>query len=47
VAFRLDLLEGKMTAIRNSRKFVYLEFSDVFQAHIEKPWLSLFPEINT
>ncbi|ESS73108.1 micrococcal nuclease-like nuclease [Methyloglobulus morosus KoM1] len=40
-------LKGKVSNIRSSRKFVYLDFSDVFQARIEKQWLSLFPEINS
>jgi micrococcal nuclease len=36
---------SKVSVIRSSRKFVYLEFSDFFQARIEKKWLSLFPDI--
>jgi micrococcal nuclease len=39
-------LMGKVLVIRNSRKFVYLEFSNLFQARIEKKWLPLFPDIN-
>lgn len=39
-------LMGKVSAIRSSRKYVYLEFSDLFQARIEKKWLPLFPDIN-
>jgi micrococcal nuclease len=39
-------LIGKVSVIRNSRKFVYLEFSDLFQARIEKKWLALFPDIT-
>jgi micrococcal nuclease len=39
-------LVGKVSAIRSSRKYVYLEFSDAFQARIEKKWLGLFPDIN-
>ncbi len=40
-------LVGKVATIRSSRKFVYLEFSEKFQARIEKQWLSLFPDTNT
>jgi hypothetical protein len=40
-------LTGKVAVIRNSRKYVYLEFSPLFQARIEKKWLSLFPDINS
>jgi micrococcal nuclease len=40
-------LMGKVSVIRSSRKFAYLEFSDLFQARIEKKWLSLFPDINS
>jgi micrococcal nuclease len=40
-------LMGKVSVVRNSRKYVYLEFSDVFQARIEKKWLPLFPDINS
>ena len=39
-------LRGKVSAIRSSRKYVYLAFSEDFQAKIEKKWLSLFPDIN-
>lgn len=39
-------LMGKVSVIRSSRKYVYLEFSDKFQARIEKKWLPLFPDIN-
>ncbi len=39
-------LMGKVAAIRSSRKFVYLEFTDLFQARIEKKWLNLFPDIE-
>lgn len=39
-------LIGKVSVIRSSRKFVYLEFSNLFQARIEKKWLHLFPDIN-
>ena len=38
---------GKVTVSRQSRKFVYLEFSDKFQARIEKKWLALFPDIDS
>jgi micrococcal nuclease len=40
-------LVGKVSIIRNSRKYVYLEFSPLFQARIEKKWLLLFPDINS
>jgi micrococcal nuclease len=40
-------LSGKVSLIRSSRKYVYLEFSDLFQARIEKKWLTLFPDINS
>lgn len=40
-------LMGKVSAIRSSRKYVYLEFSELFQARIEKKWLPLFPDINS
>jgi micrococcal nuclease len=40
-------LTGRVSVIRSSRKFVYMEFSDFFQARIEKRWLSLFPDINS
>jgi micrococcal nuclease len=39
-------LMGKVSVIRSSKRFVYLEFSDAFQARIEKKWLHLFPDIN-
>jgi micrococcal nuclease len=40
-------LVGKISVIRSSRKFVYLEFSDLFQVRIEKKWLPLFPDTNS
>jgi micrococcal nuclease len=40
-------LMGKVSAIRGSRKYVYLDFSGLFQARIEKKWLPLFPDINS
>ena len=40
-------LSGKVSVIRTSRKYVYLEFSDKFQARIEKKWLTLFPDVNS
>ncbi len=39
-------LTGKVVTIRNSRKYVYLVFSDRFEARIERKWLPLFPDIN-
>ena len=38
-------LVGKVAVTRSSKKYVYLEFSDLFQARIEKKWLPLFPDI--
>ena len=40
-------LVGKVSVIRSSRKYVYLEFSDAFQVRIEKKWLSLFPDLDS
>ena len=40
-------LKGRVSVIRSSRKFVYLEFSNRLQARVEKKWLPLFPDINT
>ncbi|CAG7855892.1 hypothetical protein MCAMS1_00191 [biofilm metagenome] len=40
-------LIGKVSGLRYSRKFVYLEFSGLFQARIEKKWLMLFPDVNS
>jgi micrococcal nuclease len=39
-------LTGKVIAIRTTRKSVYLEFSDRFEARIEHKGLPLFPDIN-
>ncbi len=39
-------LVGKVVNIRKTRKSVYLEFSDAFEARIESKWLDLFPEVN-
>jgi micrococcal nuclease len=39
-------LHGKVSVIRKSRKSVFLEFSKLFQARIEKKWLYLFPDID-
>jgi endonuclease YncB( thermonuclease family) len=39
-------LVGKVVNIRKTRKSVYLEFSDAFEARIESKWLDLFPDIN-
>ena len=40
-------LEGQVKRIRPSRKFIYLEFSEVFEVRIERQWLSLFPELKS
>lgn len=34
---------GQITAVRESRKYVYLQFEPRFSARIEKRWLFLFP----
>jgi endonuclease YncB( thermonuclease family) len=39
-------LADKVTRIRYSRKFVYLEFPSSFEVRIERKWLSLFPDID-
>lgn len=39
-------LVGKVVNIRLTRKSVYLEFSDAFEARIESKWLDLFPDVN-
>lgn len=38
---------GKVTNIRRTRKWVYLGFSDLFEARIESEWLGLFPDVNS
>jgi endonuclease YncB( thermonuclease family) len=38
---------GKIKKINPAKKFVYLEFSDRFNARIEKDSLSLFPDLNS
>ncbi len=39
-------LFGKVTAVRQTRKSVYLVFSDTFEARIESQWADLFPDVN-
>jgi len=39
-------LVGKVVNIRTTRKSIYLEFSDAFEARIESKWLDLFPNVN-
>ncbi|MGZ8159073.1 MAG: thermonuclease family protein [Methylobacter sp.] len=39
-------LVGKVVNIRKTRKSIYLEFSDAFEARIENKWLDLFPDVN-
>jgi endonuclease YncB( thermonuclease family) len=39
-------LVGKVANIRKTRKSIYLEFSDSFEARIESKWLDLFPDVN-
>ncbi|MBC8379778.1 MAG: thermonuclease family protein [Planctomycetes bacterium] len=40
-------LLGKVVNIHNTRKSVYLEFSDAFEVRIEHKWLALFPDVNS
>ena len=37
---------GKVIAIRETPKSVYLVFSSRFEARIERQWLDLFPDVN-
>jgi len=37
---------GNVTGIHQSRKFVYLEFSRLFEVRIERKWLILFPDVK-
>jgi micrococcal nuclease len=39
-------LVGKVTHVRDTRKSIYLTFSDKFEARIERKWLTLFPDVN-
>jgi micrococcal nuclease len=39
-------LVGKVTAIRNTTKSIYLVFSGRFEARIERRWQSIFPDVN-
>ncbi|MDD2660316.1 MAG: thermonuclease family protein [Methylococcales bacterium] len=39
-------LVGKVAAIRNTSKSIYLVFSSRFEARIERQWQSLFPDVN-
>ena len=39
-------LVGKVITIRNTRKSIYLVFSSLFEARIERKWQSLFPDVN-
>jgi endonuclease YncB( thermonuclease family) len=39
-------LVGKVVNVRTTRNWVYLEFSDGFDARIENQWLNLFPDVN-
>lgn len=39
-------LVGKVVNVRNTRKSIYLEFSDSFEARIESKWVDLFPDLN-
>lgn len=40
-------ITGRIVDLRNSRKFVYLKFSEKFEARIEKQALSMFPNLKT
>jgi micrococcal nuclease len=37
---------GRIADLRSSRKFVYLKFSNKFEARIEKQGLSMFPDLS-
>ncbi len=39
-------ITGRIIELRSSRKFVYLKFSDKFEARIEKREMSMFPELS-
>jgi len=39
-------LVGKVITIRNTPKSIYLVFSSLFEARIERKWQSLFPDVN-
>jgi micrococcal nuclease len=39
-------LVGKVVNIRSTRKSIYLEFSNAFEARIEGQWADLFPDVN-
>jgi micrococcal nuclease len=39
-------LVGKVVTIRNTPKSIYLVFSSLFEARIERKWRSLFPDVN-
>ncbi|MGR8952155.1 MAG: thermonuclease family protein [Gammaproteobacteria bacterium] len=40
-------IKGRIVDLRSSRKFVYLKFSDKFEARIEKKELFQFPELRS
>ena len=40
-------IRGQVSAIHYTKKYVYLEFTDHFDARIEREWLSLFPNVAT
>jgi endonuclease YncB( thermonuclease family) len=40
-------LIGRVRSVHPARKFVYLQFSDRFDARIEIEWLSLFPDLKS
>lgn len=39
-------LLGEVVNIRNTRKSIYLVFSDSFEARIDRKWSGLFPDLN-
>jgi micrococcal nuclease len=39
-------VQGRVTGIRSSRKFVYLKFTNRFEARIERKWLPLFTDFE-
>lgn len=40
-------LVGKVRSLHPTKKFIYLQFSDRFEARIERDALSLFPDVNS
>lgn len=40
-------IRGQVSSIHYTKKYVYLAFTDHFDARIERDWLYLFPDLNT